>query len=98
MNMIENKIDDYLNEAVKDGFIDTRVFAAYRREYLNTIKKAVSQLEKDVTLFVTKNKVGPGNPDVPDEIKQKVQDDIYDYFGHVVDEDVYENIVKLVDV
>lgn len=96
--MIENKIEKYLNEQFKDNFVDTKIFNNYRRDYLNAIKKAERQLEKDITLFVQKYEVGVGNPDTPDEIKQRVADNIEAYFIDYVPEHVFNNIKNLVDV
>lgn len=89
---MEKLFEKYLKE--ENSSINTNIFSSYKKEYLSNRKKAERQLEKDMTLWVMKNKIKKA----PDEIKQQVKNDIRALFKDTVPSYTLDNISNLIEV
>lgn len=87
-------IDKYLKEVNFDeeDFIDTAEFKIFFGDYKTAVHKAQAKLEKDMTLWVTRNKVNSQS----DDVKQWVKDDMGEYALGAVPEHIRTNILNLI--
>lgn len=89
---MEKLFEKYLKE--ENSSINTNIFSSYKKEYLSNRKKAERQLEKDMTLWVMKNKI----KEAPDEIKRQVKNDVRTHFKDTVPLYTLDNILNLIEV